>query len=162
MIECKGVLLDTSFFIRFLDERSPLFENALKYYKHFVLNGIPMYISTISIAEYCTRGKIDELPLKDLRFLSFNFDHSIKSGEFARFVFDEKGKLKLTERNIIPNDTKLFSQADVEVGVSHYLSSDKESVKIYNLLKEKGLSVNFEFIELQKPYEETFGVLFDF
>lgn len=35
-----------------------------------------MKISTISIAEYCTGGKIDELPLKFLQILPFNVQHA--------------------------------------------------------------------------------------
>lgn len=158
-MECKGVLLDTSFFIRFLDEESPLFSNAIKYYKHFIYSGIPMYISTISIAEYCTKGDITELPLKDLLIIAFNTDHSIRTGEFAKIVFREKGKLKLQERNIIPNDTKLFSQADVDKNISHYLSSDKESIKIYNLLQEKNCNTAYSFINLDISPSDYFGFL---
>lgn len=49
----KGVLLDTSFFLRFLNEADPLFLNADGYYRYFIDEEIPMFISTISIAEYC-------------------------------------------------------------------------------------------------------------
>jgi hypothetical protein len=59
------------------------------------------------------------------------------------------------ERNIIPNDTKLFAQADSEKTVEFYLSSDKESLKIYNLLKLK-TSINFNFLDLNKPFTELF------
>lgn len=159
-MECKGVLLDTSFFIRFLDEGSDLYDNAMNYYRYFIEKEIPMYISTISVAEYCTGGKVEELPFRDLRVIPFNILHSLKSGKFAQIVFREKGKLKLTERNIIPNDTKLFSQADVEAEITHYLSSDKESIKIYDLLK-RNLSLRFSFLDLQTPMGEVFGV-FDF
>ena len=51
-------------------------------------------------------------------------------------MFQNKGKLKLNERNIIPNDTKLFAQAACEISIEFYLSSDTESFKIYNLLKQ--------------------------
>lgn len=158
-MECKGVLLDTSFFIRFLDEESPLFENAIKYYKYFIQNDIPMYISTIAVAEYCTGGRVEELPFRDLRILPFNIQHSIKSAEMARIVFSEKGRLKFKERNIIPNDTKLFSQADIEPTITHYLSSDKESIKIYDLLKSKNIRVNFSFLSLDISPSEYFSFL---
>lgn len=158
-MECKGVLLDTSFFIRFLDEESPLFANAEKYYRHFIQYDIPMYISTISVAEYCTGGNAEELPFKDLRIIPFNIHHSVRSGDMARIVFSEKGKLKVKERNIIPNDTKLFSQADIEPSITHYLSSDKESMKIYDLLKLKSDRIGFSFLSLETPPNEYFGLL---
>ena len=115
-------------------------------------------ISTISIAEYCVGGDIYELPLKNLQIVPFNLDHSKRTGEFAKIVFQNKGKLKLNERNIIPNDTKLFSQADCEKSVEYYLSSDSESIKIYNLLKEH-TNPRFIFIDLKIPHYETFGIL---
>ena len=77
-------------------------------------NEITMMISTISVAEYCVGGDVHELPLRNLQIIPFNLDHSKRTGEFARIVFQNKGKIKLTERNIIPNDTKLFAQADSE------------------------------------------------
>ena len=122
----KGVLLDTSFFLRFLNETDPLFSNADGYFKDFIEHDIPMVMSTISIGEYCVKGEIHELPLKNLQILPFNIDHAKRAGQFARIVFDHKSTLDLTQRNIIPNDTKLFAQADCEMGIEMYLSSDKK------------------------------------
>lgn len=117
-----------------------------------------MMISTISIAEYCVGGDVHELPLRNLQIVPFNLDHARRTGEFAKIVFQNKGKLKLNERNIIPNDTKLFAQADSEKFVEFYLSSDTESLKIYNLLK-KETSPEFQFIDLNISYHQTFGLL---
>ncbi|MDP9956079.1 hypothetical protein J2X97_001716 [Epilithonimonas hungarica] len=131
----------------------------MEYYKYFLQKEIKMLISTISIAEYCTGGSIDELPLKNLAILPFNLNHSIKTGEIAKIVFTKKGKLKLNERNIIPNDSKLFSQADIEQSIIYYLSSDTESIKIYNLLKDESQPLHFNFIDLNIPPNEFFGYL---
>ena len=158
-MKVSSVLLDTSFFIRFLNDNDPLFVNAMAYYRYFISKEIKMFISTISIAEYCTGGSIDELPLRNLAILPFNLNHSIKTGEIAKLVFSKKGKLKLKERNIIPNDSKLFSQADVEQNIIYYLSSDAESIKIYNLLKEEKSQLQFKFIDLSIPPNEYFGYL---
>ncbi len=154
----KAVLLDTSFFIRFLNDIDPLFKNADEYFRYFLQKEIIMMISTISIAEYCVGGDVHELPLRNLQIVPFNLDHSKRTGEFAKIVFQNKGKLKLNERNIIPNDSKLFAQADCEKLVEFYLSSDTESLKIYNLLKQK-TTPQFQFIDLNTPYNETFGIL---
>ncbi len=154
----KAVLLDTSFFIRFLNDSDALFKNADSYYRYFLQQEITMMISTISIAEYCVGGDVNELPLRNLQILPFNFDHSKRTGEFAKVVFLNKEKLKLKERNIIPNDSKLFAQADCEVAIEFYLSSDSESNKIYNLLKQES-STKFQFINLNTPCNETFAFL---
>src|SRR6266487_4333042 len=133
----EAVLCDTSFFIRLLDKTDPLHENAKGYFKYFLEHDNAIMVSTIAIAEYCVQGEVHELPLKNLQIIPFNFDHAKRAGEFAKIVFLLKNKLQLKERNIIPNDTKLFAQADTERSVEFYLSSDRESLKIYNLLKQE-------------------------
>lgn len=117
-----------------------------------------MVISTISVAEYCVGGDVHELPLRNLQILPFNLDHSKRTGEFAKIIFQNKGKIQLRERNIIPNDTKLFAQADTEKAIEYYLSSDSESYKIYNLLKQE-TNPGFQFVDLNVPYNQTFGLL---
>ncbi|HNQ26374.1 MAG TPA: hypothetical protein PKL92_00450 [Aquaticitalea sp.] len=154
----KAALLDTSFFLRFLNDSDPLFKNADGYFRYFLQKEITMMISTISIAEYCAGGDVHELPLRNLQIVPFNLDHSKRTGEFAKIVFQNKGKLKLKERNIIPNDTKLFAQADCEKAVEFYLSSDSESLKIYNILRQE-TAPKFQFIDLNTSYNETFGLL---
>jgi predicted nucleic acid-binding protein len=155
----ESVLLDTSFFIRFLNNNDPLFENADNYFRYFISNNIVMLISTISIAEFCVGGSIDELPLRNIQTLPFNLKHAKRAGEIARTVFRNKGNLNLNNRNIIPNDTKLFAQADCETSIMYYLSSDVESMKIYDLIK-KETSIEFRFINLSDPYTKTFSELF--
>lgn len=154
----KAVLLDTSFFLRFLNDSDPLFKNADGYFRYFIQKEITMMVSTISIAEYCVGGDIHELPLRNLQIVPFNLNHSKRTGEFAKIIFQNKGKLKLKERNIIPNDTKLFAQADLEIAVEFYLSSDTESSKIYNLLKQE-TNPKFQFLDLKVPHNEAFGLL---
>lgn len=154
----KAVLLDTSFFLRFLNDSDPLFTNADKYFRYFIQNDILMMISTISIAEYCVKGDVHELPLRNLQIVPFNLDHAKRAGEFAKIVFDNKQKLNLAGRNIIPNDTKLFAQADTEPKIELYLSSDTESLKIYNLLRQI-TKPKFQFLDLNVSYSESFGIL---
>lgn len=157
----RAVLLDTSFFIRFLNESDPLFKNADGYFRYFLQKEITMMISTISIAEYCVGGDLHELPLRNIQIVPFNLDHSKRAGVFAKIAFNAKrnGKISVSSRNIIPNETKLFAQADCERAIEFYLSSDSESLKIFNLLRQE-TSPKFQFIDLKTPYNEIFG-LFD-
>ncbi|TAK57977.1 MAG: hypothetical protein EPO24_09105 [Bacteroidetes bacterium] len=154
----NAALLDTSFFLRFLNDSDPLYKNADGYFRYFLQKDIVMMISTISVAEYCVGGDVHELPLKNLQILPFNLGHGKRAGEFAKIIFQHKNKLKIKERNIIPNDTKLFAQADSEFQIEFYLSSDIESLKIYNLLKQYS-QPKFQFIDLNISYSETFGIL---
>lgn len=154
----NSVLLDTSFFLRFLNDNDPLFQNADGYYKYLIEQKYDLIISTISIAEYCVKGNLNELPLRDLQILPFNIDHAKRTGELAFSVFENKNRLNLSERNIIPNDTKLFAQADIEEQIKYFISSDSESLKIYNFLKSK-INIKFDFVDLKTKHTETFGII---
>lgn len=154
----KCVLLDTSFFIRLLNANDILHKNVLEFYRHFLDGGDRLKCSTVSVAEYCVRGTIDELPLKNLEVLPFNLSHAVKSGEFANLVFAKKQTLNLGNRLIIPNDTKLFAQAHIDKEVTSFATSDEECIKIYDFLKET-LSLDFEIINIREPYNTVVGVL---
>ncbi|WP_229216671.1 PIN domain-containing protein [Dyadobacter sp. 3J3] len=154
----ESVFCDTSFFIRLLDKNDPHHGNAKGYFRYFTENGFPLMISTIAIAEYCVRGKITDLPLRNLQIVPFNLDHALRTSEFAKLIFENKSSLDLKQRKIIPNDTKLFAQADIEKSVLYYLSSDTESSKIFNLLRNES-DPKFQFINLSTPYDLQFGIL---
>lgn len=156
----ESVFLDTSFLIRLLNNDDPLHKNALSYYKYFLEHDIILKVSTIAIAEYCVRGQFDELPLRDIQITPFNLDHAKRAGEFANVLFNENSvaKEKLTPRAIIPNDTKLFAQADIDKSITHFVTSDALSQRALAALK-KSVKPNFEIIDIRIPYNETFGVL---
>ncbi|PIB29561.1 hypothetical protein BFP78_00055 [Gaetbulibacter sp. 5U11] len=155
-----SVLLDTSFFIRLLNDEDPLHSNAVGYYKYFLENEIALKVSTITIAEYCVLGKLEDLPLKNVRIVPFNLKDAEKTGEFAKIIFTENkiSEEKLSPRAIIPNDSKLFAQSDLDKTITHFVTSDVRSKNTLALLK-KGTNPKFEIISIDVPYTETFGVL---
>lgn len=156
----KAVLLDTSFFLRFLNEGDPLFENADGYFRYFLRSEYTLCISTISIAEYCVGGTVDQLPLRNLKIVPFNLNHAKRTGEFARILFLERraGNVSFKERALIPNDSKLFAQADTDDNIEYFVTSDTESLKAYGILKKLG-NPRFRIIDISKGYAETFGIL---
>lgn len=158
----KSVLLDTSFFIRLLNDEDPLHNNAKGYYRYFLENDIILKVSTITIAEYCVLGKLEDLPLRDIQIIPFNLNDAKRTGEFANVIFTENQHAleKLKPRAIIPNDSKLFAQADVDTSITHFVTSDTRSQRTLKTLK-KGIKPNFEIIDIRTPYSQTFGV-FDF
>ncbi len=157
-MEHNCILLDTSFFIRLLNERDPLHENALGYYTYFLEKEFTLKISTISIAEYCVKGEMDELPLRDIQIIPFNINHAERAGKMASVVFQNRNVLNLPDRRIIPNDTKLFAQADTEEQISHFATSDEKCIDIFNLLNQVS-KLRFEIINIRNSYHEVFGVL---
>ena len=155
-----SVLLDTSFFIRLLNDEDSLHLNAVGYYKYFLEKEIILKISTITIAEYCVLGKIEDLPLKNIQIVPFNLKEAQKTGEFAKIIFRENkiSEEKLSPRAIIPNDSKLFAQADFDKTITHFVTSDVRSKNTLKLLR-KGIEVKFEIISIDIPFNETFGIL---
>lgn len=152
--------MDTSFFIRLLNDEDKLHENALSYYKYFLENDIILKVSTISIAEYCVLGKLDDLPLKDIQIIPFNLNHAVRTGEFAKIIFNVNrvSNVKLFPRAIIPNDSKLFAQADLDKTITHFITSDERSIGTLKALKT-GIPPKFEIINLRIPYNQAFGIL---
>ena len=160
-MEQNCVLLDTSFFIRLLNEEDPLHENALGYFRYFLEHDFVIKISTIAIAEYCARGDVSELPLKNMLIVPFNFDHAQRAGKMIAEVYAEKKKrgVTITPRAIVPNDTKMFAQADVEPNINFYATADVECKKVYDMIKASEGKLSFEFINITIPYNKFFGIL---
>lgn len=160
-MEQNCVLLDTSFFIRLLNEEDPLHENALGYFRYFLEHDFVIKVSTIAIAEYCVRGEVNELPLKNMLIVPFNFDHAQRAGKMIAEVYAEKKKRGATiaPRAVVPNDTKMFAQADVEEDINFYGTADVECKKVYDMIKAAEGKLSFGFIDITIPYHTFFGEL---
>lgn len=156
----KSVLLDTSFLLRFLNENDPLFKNADGYFRYLLENEYTLAISTISVAEYCVGGTMDQLPLRNLKILPFNLEHAKRTGEFAKILYRERraGNINFKERVLIPNDSKLFAQADVEETITYFVTSDAESLKAYSVLK-KHADPHFSILDINQSHFTAFGIL---
>ena len=143
-MEQNCVLLDTSFFIRLLNEEDPLHENAFGYFRYFLEHDFVIKISTIAIAEYCVRGDVSQ-----------------RAGKMIAEVYAEKKRRGATiaPRAIVPNDTKMFAQADVEPDINFYGTADVECKKVYDMIKTSEGKLSFDFIDITIPYTTFFGVL---
>ena len=143
-MEQNSVLLDTSFFIRLLNEEDPLHENAFGYFRYFLEHDFVIKISTIAIAEYCVRGDVSQ-----------------RAGKMIAEVYAEKKKrgATITPRTVVPNDTKMFAQADVEPDINFYGTADVECKKVYDMIKTSEGKLSFDFIDITIPYTTFFGLL---
>ena len=155
-----SVLLDTSFLIRLLSKNDPLHQNAEDYYRYFLEKEIPMYISTITVAEYCVNGDISELPLRSVRIIPFNIQHAPIAGGFANILYSARktNDISVDNRLSIPNDVKLFAQAECTPDVKYFVTSDTKSSKLIDKISEKNV-VSFEHMDIHEPYTLNFGIL---
>ncbi len=149
MLDSKVVFCDTNFFIHLLNRESSLCDNAREYYKYFLKNGYELYVSTIAIAEFCVKGRMEDLPLRSVRVSPFGVWHAKYAGNCANALFKARatGVLKIEHRVIILNDAKMMAQAQCE-GANFYITSDSESKKMYEVLQKEG-KVSFTFIDIK-------------
>lgn len=145
--------INTSFLIRLLNENDPLNSNAKRYLRILLDSGCEVLLSTIAIAEYCVRGNIDDLPLAMMHILPFDEAHAVRAGEYARSAFDSN--VVVSERRIIPNDCKLFAQADCESS-RWYLTSDGRSRNLFEHL-QNAIGLSPEFIDIRESVDLQFG-----
>lgn len=155
-----SVILDTSFMIRLLNESDRLHPNALGYFRYFLEQDIPMYFSTISVAEYCVRGDFLDLPFRNIRILPFNIFHAKEAGRFANSLFAAKtnGLIEIPDRLIIPNDSKIFAQGSVEKDIRYFVTADVKSKKVIDMLRIK-CAADIEHLDINIPYTAQFGIL---
>ncbi|MBK9514718.1 MAG: PIN domain-containing protein [Flavobacteriales bacterium] len=151
-----GVLLDTSFIIRLLKTDDPLHGNTKAWFRWLLDHKVPMHLSTISISEFCVKGSFDQLPLRNVRVLTFNWQHAQRSGEFARNLLDQR---KDEERAVVINDLKLLAQADVEPRLSHFLTKDQRINAKITQLSAAGVQLRTTVLDLNIPLAEVLGLL---
>lgn len=156
----SGVLCDTGFLIRLNQPKDPLHANARGYVKVFKEKQCPMFVSTIALAEYAVRDSIANLPMRYLRVVPFNIDHAETAGRFASIGFELRQQMptELIQRVIIPNDTKMFAQADIHPQISHYLTADDRCERLYRLIASQ-VAPKFQILPLRFPVRQAFGEL---
>ena len=159
MPKSKIVFCDTGFIIRLLDRSNELHDNAIEYFRYFIDQGYTLKMSTIAVAEYCVRGKIEDIPLRNILLSPFNAYHASEAGKCAKILYDAraKGALKVEARILILNDVKMFVQAECE-GAEYYLTADSKSKIMYDQLRKEG-KISFDFTDINYPYAEKFGLL---
>lgn len=143
----RGLLLDTGFLVRFLKAEDALNANATGYYKYCLEHEIPLFCSTIAIAEYCVKGDVSDLPLKDIRIVPFNTTHASRAGEITRHALPLSEKTDKNPRACVLNDIKMFAQADVEEVIDSFIMADGEALKLYKTPKDKAI-LKFKTVDL--------------
>jgi hypothetical protein len=82
------------------------------------------------------------------------------AGEIAHTVFSKRDQIpaEITQRVIIPNDTKMFAQADVTPAITHYLTADQKCEVVYRLAQGNA-PMRFQILSLRTPHHLAFGEL---
>lgn len=154
------VFLDTSFFIRLFTPHDPDHESAKTYYRRFREEGATFILSTIVVAEYGVGDDIQNLPFRETKLVNFILSHARLAADLARLAHEQrrKGVVNLGNRVIIPNDTKLMAQAQLE-GADLFIARDENCERVHHFLKKEGL-ITFDFLDLRTPSTQFFNELF--
>ena len=155
----RGVLVDTSFLIRLLKPDDPLNGNAKAWFREFLERKVPLFLSTIVIAEWCVKGDFDELPVRNLRVLPFNVDHARRAGPLMGALLKAREQAGPEERNVVLNDVKLLAQAEATIGITHILTKDGGYAKRIERLKAEGHVITTQVLDLHVPMAQVLGRL---
>ena len=105
-----SVVLDTSYLISLADPARPHHQDAKNYWKHFMEQGVQVFLSTIVVSEFCRKQPIPPEILKSCVVLPFNWDDAIKAAEMDITLFDRQGE----PRPALVDDVKIISQGIVQ------------------------------------------------
>lgn len=131
----NSILLDTSFCIRLLKKDDILHRNAGDYFEYFLENKVEMYLSSIVISEYSVKDDINNLPLRTMKIIPFDFFDGKIAGEFHSILLNNKLHLENIERLVVKDDCKLIAQA-FNRRIEAYITKDRKSfTQIINPLK---------------------------
>ena len=130
-----GVLLDTSFLISFADANRPQHAVAVQFFKHFVEEGIPMFISTIVASEFHLKQPVTDLPLDIILARPFNMDDAMHAAELDFTLY--KGTAGVA-RDALKDDFKILGQAKAG-DIAYVITEDARSLyKFCQQLRAKG------------------------
>lgn len=152
--------MDTSFFIRLLDQEDEHYSHAVKYYRRFVSDGTKLFSSTIVMAEFGVETDLANYPARGISTLSFDAAHANQTAIFARAAYRgrRKGIISLEHRKIIPNDTKLMAQAHL-AGAAYLVGRDRNLGSVLDFLQKEGLT-HVQYLDITTPPASFFGELF--
>jgi hypothetical protein len=157
------IFLDTSFCIILMNARDPDHNNTRKLFDWFLQHSDRISFSTIVAAEYGIGAPIDTLPLAlgPVTIVPFNLIHAAKAAQFGKATFEasSRGSIVLEKRVVIPNDTKILAQAEIE-RADLLCARDKNMKQVHSFLKQEGL-LDYDYLDLRTPLS-TFTGTFDF
>jgi predicted nucleic acid-binding protein len=119
-------LLDTSYLITLMVVSRPNHDAANRYFFEILQKGMPLYVSTIALAEFQQKQTINDLPLRNLIVLPFNIDHAMKTGELLAKLTRDAGD----QRSRFSDDVKMLAQASCE-SIPHVITEDESTLQKY-------------------------------
>lgn len=146
-----GVVLDTSFLITLADKNRAHHDTAKRYWKHFLENQIPIYLSTVVAAEFCLKQEILADMLRCCVVLPFNWDDALWTAKLDWKRLQPEG----VERAALKDDIKIIAQA-ANVDAEFVITDDKDTFFHYCKTFKEGGEIQFKVISLQDGFDRAF------
>ena len=149
----NGAILDTGFLITLVDAGRDAHEHAKAYYRHFLEQGIPLYLPTVVASEFCIKQPITDLPLHNFNILPFNLLESIRCADLNVVYY--RRKVGEGQRDAVKDDFKIIAQAE-EQDALFLLTEDKNSMSLYCEQLRNDQKISFKVIELSQGFDISF------
>lgn len=146
-----GVLLDTSFLISFVDPTRGNHQVALRYFRHFVDEGIPMFLSTIVASEFQLGQPVEDLPLDAIIPLPFNLEDAIAAGSLDFTA--HKGEAG-TQRDALKDDFKILGQAKAQ-DIAFVITEDARTLYRYAIRLRAMRRLSTQAIKLVDGFDKS-------
>lgn len=145
-----GVVLDTSYLISLADRQRENHEMARRYWRHFMDDGIPVYLPTIVVSEFYVRQQIPPDILRSCVVLPFNWDDATKTAALDFTQFTGRGESRVA----VKDDIKIIAQAAV-CDAQCIISEDADTLlRFARQLKEAG-KIAVHPISLQDAFDRS-------
>ena len=146
-----GVLVDTSYLITLAGKSRKHHDIARRYWRHFLENQIPIFLSTIVVSEFCIKQEIPPEILRCCVVLPFNWEDALRAAKLDWKRLQPAN----TPRDALKDDMKIIAQA-VGADAEFVITDDAESFFRYcKALKEAG-DVQFKAIKLEDGFDRAF------
>lgn len=146
-----GIVLDTSFLITLADPNRTNHQAAREYWRHVTEQGIPIFLPTIVVSEFCIKQEIPSDILRACIVLPFNWDDAIQAAALD-FSKTPRGGIS---RDALKDDVKILAQALVKDAAWIITDDTRSLYKFAQELKTVG-TAKFRTIKLDSGFDVSF------
>lgn len=122
----KGLLVDTSALIAFVQPLDPHHDQATAYIEAAIRDDVPLYISSLTLAEFCGRQDLSSIDTNTFIPVGFEAPEGVLSAQFDSHLKRDTGD----DRVALKVDVMLIAHAE-RLGVSGILTCDADSLAKY-------------------------------
>jgi predicted nucleic acid-binding protein len=146
-----GVLLDTSFLITLASPAREHHVVARMYWRYFLENEIPMFLSTIVVSEFCMKQEIPPDMLRACIVLPFNWEDARRAAKLDWQRLRPPG----IERDALKDDIKIIAQAAVAEAQFVVTDDGRSFYKYCEAFKSVG-EIAFQCIKLEDGFDRAY------